>query len=183
MGTRHLIKVICDGKLVMAQYGQNDGNPTGQGEDVCRFIRDTWMYDRLKTKAEEGQLKFLSDQDLEILAEIFNREGYPESIKETLSTIYSESHLSREQGAKVLTMAALCLYDFYTRDERDFEHDGILPCAYVHEIDVSRGTYTIYVPRTNKRMTYPVAQIQKWSEKKAYDEMKKLEDSWEDEEE
>ena len=149
MGTRHLIKVICDGKLVMVQYGQNDGNPTGQGEDVCDFIRDRWMYDRLKMKAEEGQLKFLSDKDLDILAGIFNREDLPESVKETLSTIYRESHLSREQGAKVLTMAALSLYDFYTRDERDFEYAGILPCAYVHEIDVSRGTYTIYRPRTD----------------------------------
>ena len=37
MGTRHLIAVMADGKYQVAQYGQWDGYPSGQGVSVLTF--------------------------------------------------------------------------------------------------------------------------------------------------
>ena len=38
MGTRHLIIVKSEGKTKVAQYGQWDGYPTGQGKDIAIFL-------------------------------------------------------------------------------------------------------------------------------------------------
>jgi hypothetical protein len=38
MGTRHLICVFCQGKWVIAQYGQWDGKPEVQGVAIFRFL-------------------------------------------------------------------------------------------------------------------------------------------------
>ena len=41
MGTRNLTCVVKNGKIVVAQYGQWDGYPEGQGATCCNFIRDS----------------------------------------------------------------------------------------------------------------------------------------------
>ncbi|MHC5949058.1 hypothetical protein ACVXZ3_04645 [Providencia hangzhouensis] len=40
MGTRHLICVAKDGDYKVAQYGQWDGYPSGQGLTLLTFLRD-----------------------------------------------------------------------------------------------------------------------------------------------
>lgn len=40
MGTRHLIEVVVDGQIKVAQYGQWDGYPSGQGVDVLKFLAE-----------------------------------------------------------------------------------------------------------------------------------------------
>lgn len=40
MGTRNLVAVFVDGKYQIAQYGQWDGYPSGQGLTVLKFVRD-----------------------------------------------------------------------------------------------------------------------------------------------
>ena len=40
MGTRHIIAVQIDGEYKVAQYGQWDGYPNGQGVRVLRFLQD-----------------------------------------------------------------------------------------------------------------------------------------------
>ena len=40
MGTRNLTIVFMDGKYRVAQYGQWDGYPEGQGLTCLRFVRD-----------------------------------------------------------------------------------------------------------------------------------------------
>lgn len=38
MGTRHLIAAMIDGEYKLAQYGQWDGYPEGQGVDILDFL-------------------------------------------------------------------------------------------------------------------------------------------------
>ena len=38
MGTRHMIAVVNNGKYRVAQYGQWDGYPSGQGVGVLGFL-------------------------------------------------------------------------------------------------------------------------------------------------
>ena len=40
MGTRNLTCVFADGKYVVAQYAQWDGNPSGQGKTALNFLRN-----------------------------------------------------------------------------------------------------------------------------------------------
>lgn len=39
MGTRHLIEVVSNNETKVAQYGQWDGYPSGQGVDILTFLR------------------------------------------------------------------------------------------------------------------------------------------------
>lgn len=43
MGTRNLTCVVVDGEMKVAQYGQWDGYPEGQGATCCEFIQETDM--------------------------------------------------------------------------------------------------------------------------------------------
>jgi len=48
MGTRHLICVFYKGQFVLAQYGQHDGYPRGQGVTLVKFLQDSANIQQLK---------------------------------------------------------------------------------------------------------------------------------------
>ena len=48
MGTRHLICIFYRGEWVVAQYGQWDGYPEGQGFKLYRFLSVARNIDNLK---------------------------------------------------------------------------------------------------------------------------------------
>ncbi|KAL2131325.1 hypothetical protein VTI74DRAFT_5264 [Chaetomium olivicolor] len=48
MGTRHLICVFYNGKFCLAQYGNCDGYPGGQGVTIVKFLRRPENIQRLK---------------------------------------------------------------------------------------------------------------------------------------
>ncbi len=52
MGTRHLTMVVVDQELVICQYGQWDGYPTGQGITVADFIRSLGTSGKLESFAD-----------------------------------------------------------------------------------------------------------------------------------
>ena len=60
MGTRHLIVVIDrKGTLEVAQYGQWDGYPSGQGIDVLKFAKNKSLLNELEKKFDI--IKFYND--------------------------------------------------------------------------------------------------------------------------
>lgn len=59
MGTRNITAVVLDGKYRVAQYGQWDGDPSGQGETVATFIQSA---DIEKFKKAVSECKFLESQ-------------------------------------------------------------------------------------------------------------------------
>ncbi|RYP51567.1 hypothetical protein DL769_010793 [Monosporascus sp. CRB-8-3] len=57
MGTRHLILVYYKGQYRIAQYGQWDGYPEGQGATVLRFVSDPENLSKLRAVLDaEGML-------------------------------------------------------------------------------------------------------------------------------
>jgi len=49
MGTRHLTVVVMDGKYKVAQYGQWDGYPDGQGIRILRFLENEFVEHKFRT--------------------------------------------------------------------------------------------------------------------------------------
>jgi hypothetical protein len=82
MGTRNLTMAILDGELKVAQYGQWDGYPIGQGATICKFLQET---DIPKFKKTLKKVKFIRD-DIE--------EQDPKLTQE----------FSRDTGAEILTL-------------------------------------------------------------------------------
>jgi hypothetical protein len=95
MGTRHLIAVQLDGEYRIAQYGQWDGYPEGQGVDVLKFLREM---DRPTWERNLRASSFLTAEDAMALSAEIKARG----LSETWQKHYP--HLSRDAGADVLQL-------------------------------------------------------------------------------
>jgi len=63
MGTRNLTVVLLNGEHKIAQYGQWDGYPTGQGNTICEFLQNG--FDIPKFKQAVSECRFLTDEESE----------------------------------------------------------------------------------------------------------------------
>ena len=66
MGTRNLTIVYCGGKPVVAQYGQYDGYPSGQGATALAFARRLDSSARRAVfRAKLERTRFVTDAELD----------------------------------------------------------------------------------------------------------------------
>ena len=105
MGTRGLTVVRQDGKERIAQYGQWDHYPKGQGLTALRFIREPSNVTMLRERVSE--LDVYTNEEAN---EIWKKAGANNSGWVTLDTadVVEAAHpeLSRNTGAKILGLVA-----------------------------------------------------------------------------
>ena len=103
MGTRHFQKVISkEGEVILAQYGQWDGYPSGQGVDILDFLRRADI-DEYESKLKS--IRTISDKEVDALDDDWG-EKYP--------------YLSRDCGAKIHQMVMDGVVEFkYMTDEQE----------------------------------------------------------------
>lgn len=122
MGTRNLIAVKTDGKYKIAQYGQWDGYPSGQGVEVLDFLKSTNLKDfRERVRAT----RYLSKSECEAL------------------TNWSATHpqLSRNQGAKILGLVNGGVVELI--DTLAFAGDSLM-CEFCYVIDFDSETFEVF---------------------------------------
>lgn len=90
MGTRNLTMVIANGETKVAQYGQWDGYPDGQGATALEFLRNT---DLTKFKEKILTMKWLSKEDADAIDKL------PDGLWQKL-----HPYLSRDRGADILNL-------------------------------------------------------------------------------
>jgi len=73
MGTRNLTCVVLDGEYRIAQYGQWDGYPSGQGATVLEFLKD--KMDREQFETALRQTKWITKEEHTKLWEGFGADG------------------------------------------------------------------------------------------------------------
>jgi hypothetical protein len=105
MGTRHLITIKKDGKIKVAQYGQWDGYPDGQGLDILKFLRNKIKVEELKHSL--SKVRFLDREgiDKKFLEEYSkNAPEYSSSPDNRTDEqkFWFETFYSRDVGAKLL---------------------------------------------------------------------------------
>lgn len=125
MGTRNSTIVKLNGKVVVEQYGQWDGYPTGQGQVIADFLKTVNLND-FKSKLSELK-EITEEQTKEVNKDPKWTQNYP--------------YLSRDAGAGVLQMIAEGGVKFISLD-RDFKNDTTF-CEYWYEIDLDKKTVTI----------------------------------------
>lgn len=107
MGTRHLIGIIDkNGTLKVAQYGQWDGYPSGQGVDVLAFAKDKVLLKELEQRFDI--IKFWNDtHELDEYMEAYNKrtpDWSNEPDNRTANDKYWwENTQSRDLGADILS--------------------------------------------------------------------------------
>jgi hypothetical protein len=129
MGTRGLTKVIKNDKVVVAQYGQWDHYPSGQGLTALRFLRDEANVDKL----DKG-LYWLYEVDSDDVSKLVERIG-----DDNFETAYPS--LIRDTGAEILEMIANAKGALPVYLDSGFEDDELF-CEGVFTVDLDNKTFT-----------------------------------------
>lgn len=125
MGTRHLQKVITkQGEVKLAQYGQWDGYPDGQGIDILDYLIKANLK-KYQTNLDKIREVTQDDLDNEVNKSKNWKEDYP--------------YLSRDCGSNIHQMienGSVKFVNFIDDEEADKWCDGF------YTIDFSKNTFT-----------------------------------------
>lgn len=143
MGTRNLTAVYLDGEYKVAQYGQWDGYPSGQGITCLHFLRDKCRLDQFREKVRK--VEFITKEERNSLLKEFGmKEDGLISLEDYDRFKHEYPELHRDMAADVLE---------YIQEGRDGMRleNGItfaansLFCEYAWVIDLDAGTFEGYV--------------------------------------
>lgn len=124
MGTRNLTMVVINNETKIAQYGQSDGYPEGQGLTVLKFLRNSNI-ELFKNRLNE--VRFLSPDEIEAITD------------RQFDSTYN--HLSREHGAEILQLVMQGANEL--RDSSGFAADSLF-CEWAYVVDFDKNTLEVY---------------------------------------
>jgi hypothetical protein len=136
MGTRGLTKVIKDNKIIVAQYGQWDHYPAGQGLTCYYFLQDDKNIEALRNAA----IYYPSDEEINALIEPFrDADGFMsyENGKEFDAKYPS---LTRDTGAEVLRVLTNSDSPVPLKLDTEFEDDALF-CEGIFEINLDTNRF------------------------------------------
>lgn len=122
MGTRHLIAVVHGGQYKIAQYGQWDGYPSGQGVKVLQFCRDVLPARIAEFKTRLDGLKALDDKEIK--------------------RRWMDPWLSRDAGSKILHYVLDGAADG-VRLSVEFAADSLF-CEWAYVLDLDTEVLEVY---------------------------------------
>ena len=162
MGTRNLTIVKLKGKTKVAQYGQWDGYPTGQGQKIVDFLKKA---DMKKFAEKVNELGVYTQGDILQAYKDAGAKGSEEFVPIELSDKVMEKHpaLNRDYGAGILelidngTVKKVAL-------EENFKNDETF-CEFWYEIDLDKETVAM---NGGKPFTF-----KKWVEKGLMEKLEK----------
>jgi len=141
MGTRHLTVVVHNKKVKVAQYGQWDGYPTGQGETIVNFI--TKKMKKKKFIQKLSKLRWTMEEDDLRIQKEFGIEG-----QQFISTDIADKidqkypYLSRDTGGEILQMIQETNVPFI-QNSIDFAKDSLF-CEYAYVVDLDNDILEVY---------------------------------------
>lgn len=142
MGTRHLICAISDDEYRIAQYGQWEGYPEGQGAAILEFLKSP-MVEQLRKNLE--RCSWITNDEYCKLWEEFGVDTtqlYVDcDMYEKFYEIYPQ--LSRDTGAKILEIVAGATDEIKLQNSLDFSQDSLF-CEWAYVIDFDKNTFEVY---------------------------------------
>lgn len=129
MGTRNLTMVISNSQTKVAQYGQFDGYPDGQGVTALIFLQK--QLNILQFKEKVDQCRFITKEEIDNadkMSDTMFRATYPA--------------INRSHGAEILSLidngAATIL-----QDSSSFAAES-LGCEWAYVIDLDKMSFEVY---------------------------------------
>lgn len=142
MGTRHVIAVVQDNAYKVAQYGQWDGYPSGQGLDVLAFLQK----EDLALFAEKiGEVSFLTDQELQDRWVECGAKPDDQFVTTDISDLFAKKYPenSRNTGADLLKIIQQADRPIKVTNSIDFAGDSLF-CEWGYVIDLDKQTFEVY---------------------------------------
>jgi hypothetical protein len=143
MGTRNLTMVVHENKTKVAQYGQWDGYPEGNGLKVLTFLRGVKL-DTFKEKLKN--IRFMIEGDDKRLQEFMTSIGCPDGwMNEEQSGKYHKAfpYLSRDIGADILDLVYESESEIMLRDSTNFAGDSLF-CEWAYLVDLDKNKLEVY---------------------------------------
>lgn len=163
MGTRHLIAVIKNNEVKVAQYGQFDGYISGAGADVISFIKDKLSHVHFSRKFNDNVLKsFFADDEFLRNAQIeagLDPDTNWVAHGDPAWTRYIDKYpqFSRNTSSEILN--DLCESPLVLIDSFEFGKDSLF-CEYAYVINLDDEVLEIYTGFNKKPL--PEYEIQRW---------------------
>jgi hypothetical protein len=144
MGTRGLTMVVSKGKTRVAQYGQWDHYPSGQGRTALEFLRDVDFKQFAKKLYRCKFVKRKKQKEIDFFLEyIGSKNGWMTMAQ---SELFKNQfpYLSRDHGAGILRMIMESEdKEIWLNDQTNFAADSLF-CEYAYVIDLDKRTFEIY---------------------------------------
>lgn len=142
MGTRNLTAVMIDGEYKIAQYGQWDGYPSGQGLTALNFLR-TANLDAFAEKARAT--RFLSADEHKATWAECGADPDSDFVSMAVANIHDKKYpeQSRDTGAKILDLVLKAPPGIGLINSIAFASNS-LSCEYGYVIDLDKGTFELY---------------------------------------
>lgn len=144
MGTRNITMVISDGQTKVAQYGQWDGYPEGQGATILEFLSNTNLSD-FKNKLKN--VRFQNENDIQekknFLKSIGSEDGWVTSEQ---SNLLHEKYPfdNRDIAGKIFSMVMESeLDEIVLVDSSDFVNDSLF-CEWAYVVDLDKNVLEVY---------------------------------------
>jgi hypothetical protein len=172
MGTRNLTAVFAEGKYKIAQYGQWDGYPEGQGKTVLGFLAGEGNIERLKSALVRCRYLEPGGRDKDFLDEY--EKNAPEWSNQPDNRTPEQkrwfaSYISRDLGAKILcNVASSDDAEIVLKNSISFAAYSLM-CEWAYVIDFDLNTLEVF-KRFNK---IPLSDEERFKDAIADDEANK----------
>lgn len=142
MGTRHLIAVMKDDDYIVAQYGQWDGYPEGQGASVLQFLKEM---NRSLFEEKLKNVSFISQTELQ--SRWVEAGADPDSewvtleVAERMEELYPEN--TRDIGAEILSLIYKEDRPIKVTNSISFAGDSLF-CEWAYVVDLDKNVLEVY---------------------------------------
>lgn len=146
MGTRNLTIVIQNGETKIAQYGQWDGYPDGQGMTVLESLQDEGLMQKLANNL--SKVRFIDPVKDKEWLDSYNANAPQwsnEPDKRTPEQVrWFKSYMHRDIAAKILENVANSEDpEIILGDESEFLKDNV-SCEWAYKINLDKKTLEVY---------------------------------------
>ena len=143
MGTRNLTAVKINGEYKIAQYGQWDGYPSGQGATAVKFLRSE--RNRNKLKKALTKVRWVTEQELsDGMKKLgLNEDGWM-TMEEAARWKALFPYLTRDHCAEILEIVATSKdKDIPLQNSLSFVADSLF-CEWCYVVDFDTNTFEVY---------------------------------------
>lgn len=146
MGTRNLTVVIKGGEVRVAQYGQFDGYPTGQGETIRKFLAS-----KMKRQVFERKLEQITLVDQPELTKMWQSIGVDVDSDHGYVTQVEADRFNARWPLMQRNIAGEILERIQNwpddkivlSNQIEFANDGLM-CEWVYVVDLDKNTLEVY---------------------------------------
>jgi hypothetical protein len=143
MGTRHITAVKLNGEYKIAQYGQWDGYPEGQGQTALKFLRSPSNREKLKKGLKH--CVFVTPEEIEAKLKEMGLSNWMTT--EEANRFNAEfPYMTRDHGAEILRLVATAPKEarpIKITNSLEFAADSLF-CEWAYVVDFDTNTFEVY---------------------------------------